>query len=142
MLYAPDRFQSSIVCSATSVGEFGHVADYAFLYYAEIALYEHLAIIGVNREIFSQRNLAIVAVRHELSFSHQVNGGDSLDVTSDVFGVSRTSFLGRMEMTLSSSQARAVAINSQWVWIDSKSGKPRRHPVEFRPKSIPKGNGS
>jgi acyl-CoA thioester hydrolase len=130
----------------------GHVNNAVYLHYLEQAAVEHADALGFTIERLRELGGLFIARRHEIDYLRPATAGDTLEVVTWVTAmrgaravreytiqpwqpVGRDAGLpaGRIVPAgFALADQPVVRARTEWAWIDSATGRPRRMPAELQ----------
>ena len=125
----PRIFRQEIVVTEDAIDEFGHVNNQRYIAWMQEVATAHSAANGWPMERYLQTGAAWVVRSHFIEYLRPAFAGDALEI--DTWAAS----LALREVTrkylfrrVGQSLARA---ETKWVYVDIKSGRPKRIPEEL-----------
>jgi acyl-CoA thioester hydrolase len=125
----PDRFYiRSFTIPSDAIDENGHVNNVAYVQWMQDIAVEHYAFIG---GIAAQGNDATWVIReHRIEYLLPAFAGEEIQIKTWVENVRRVRSLRKYEFVRKSDRKVLVRGETDWVFIDAKTGAPRLIPEE------------
>lgn len=127
------KFKSQLRVRNYEIDWQGVVHNANYLLYFESGRVEYLSRIGVKVDVNSiQHESKVVVVRNEIDYRSPARFGDLLDVHTRVSFIRDTSFAFEGIIEHAESKKLISENVSFHVWLDDRTGEPKRVPDEFR----------
>ena len=124
---SPDRvYTHTFIVSAESIDENGHVNNVAYVQWMQEIAVEHYASIG---GIEAQGSEATWVVReHRIEYLLPAFAGEEIEIRTWVENIRRVRSLRKYEFMRRSDGKTLVRGETDWVFVDTKTGAPRAIP--------------
>jgi acyl-CoA thioester hydrolase len=122
------QYELSIVVPSEDIDEMEHVNNVAYLRYAELIARAHAESVGLGFDGSRELGGLWVARRHSITYHRPAFVGETLAVRTrirDAKGVRAT-----REVMIFRGDELLVDVETEWVWVDSETQRPKRMPPE------------
>lgn len=128
MLEAPRIYTRSFIIPSSAIDENGHVNNVAYVQWMQDIAVEHYASIG---GITAQGQDATWVVReHKIEYFLPAFAGEEIEIKTWVENIRRVRSLRKYEFVRKSDGRVLVRGETDWVFVDIKTGTPRAIPEE------------
>jgi acyl-CoA thioester hydrolase len=118
----------------------GHVNNAVYQNYLEQAAIEHSEHLGLTLDIYRELGGVFVMRRVEIDYLRPSVAGDTLEVTTWIKEIRGTRALRRYEIRKHQQEDLLVTAEALWVWVETKTMRPRPIPNimldKFSPANI------
>lgn len=132
----PPSFEVELQARSYELDRFDHVNHAVFLNWLEHARFEAFARAGISLDGLTDRGLAIVVVRVEIDYEHEVRLADRIVVRTRAIGARKTSMTLSQEIVVAPEGNGAgdgpVAARARVVIVWLREGRPVRIPPDVR----------
>jgi acyl-CoA thioester hydrolase len=118
---------------------FGHLNNAVCVKYLQEAAIQASAEAGYGLRWYEKRGTGWVMRRLEIRYHLQVLYGDEVQVTTWLSQCGRVDCFREYDVTRSGDGARVARARAEWVYVDTKTGRPVRLPPEFTDAFSPAG---
>lgn len=108
-----------------------HVNNAMYLAYAEDCGVKIAAAFGTPMEHIFDTGFAIVARSHRIEYREPAQLDDELTISTWLFDPKRASVTRHYNIARTADKGILARVQTNWVWVDSKTGRPIRIPEEF-----------
>jgi acyl-CoA thioester hydrolase len=106
----------------------GHVNNAVYQNYLEQAAIEHSEHLGITFDVYREMGGVFVMRRVEIDYLRPAIAGDTLEVTTWLEEMRGTRATRRYEIRKQNQDDLLVTAEALWVWVDSKTMRPRPIP--------------
>jgi acyl-CoA thioester hydrolase len=106
----------------------GHVNNAVYQNYLEQAAIEHSEHLGITFDVYREMGGVFVMRRVEIDYFRPAIAGDTLEVTTWLEEMRGTRATRRYEIRKQNQDDLLVTAEALWVWVDSKTMRPRPIP--------------
>lgn len=137
----PDAFFYALTAERDDIDALGHVNNAVYVKWMERAAFAHSVSVGYDAGAYETLGATFVVRRHEIDYLAPAFAGDRIVDATWPCEMERFTALRRHQIVrLSDGQTLARAVTT-WIYLDTKSGRPKRIPPEmvaaFRPRLGP-----
>jgi len=125
----PRIFRQEIVVTEDAIDEFGHVNNQRYIAWMQEVATAHSAANGWPMERYLQTGAAWVVRSHFIEYLRPAFAGDALDIDTWAASLALREVI-RKYLFRRADQLVARA-ETRWVYVDIKSGRPKRIPQEL-----------
>ena len=125
----PRIFRQEIVVTEDAIDEFGHVNNQRYIAWMQEVATAHSAANGWPMERYLQTGAAWVVRSHFIEYLRPAFAGDALDIDTWAASLALREVI-RKYLFRRADQLVARA-ETKWVYVDIKSGRPKRIPQEL-----------
>ena len=113
------------------IDDLGHVNNAVYLRWIEEVARAHAERVGMG--VNAMRALGVVPVvrRHTITYTGAALPGDTLEVSTRITAAKGIRATRHNEVCRAGDGALLVACETEWVWINPESGRPRLPPPEL-----------
>lgn len=135
----PSEFTYRFRIRYDELDSFGHLNNAVCLKYMQEAAIQASTEAGYGFRWYEERGTGWVMRRLEIRYHLQVLYGDELQVTTWLSYCGRVDCFREYDVRRSGDGARVARARAQWVYVDTKTGRPARLPEEFTGDFSPTG---
>jgi acyl-CoA thioester hydrolase len=130
---APDPWRHALVFDVRQyeVDLFGHVNNAVYLNWAEHVAADHVERLGFGRSWVAARGAGWIVREHRIRYLRPVVLGDRVTVTTLPQSLAGVRGTRRTEVHRQSDGALVTEVETEWVWVRLKDGRPARVPDEL-----------
>jgi acyl-CoA thioester hydrolase len=137
----PDAFFYPLTAERDDIDALGHVNNAVYVKWMERAAFAHSVAVGYDAAAYERLGTTFVVRRHEIDYLAPAFAGDRIvDVTWPCEMERFTALRRHQIVRLADGLTLARAVTT-WIYLDTRSGRPRRIPPEmvaaFRPRIGP-----
>jgi len=133
-----DPFLYPLVADAGDIDAQGHVNNAVYIKWMDLAAFAHSAAVGYGWEAYQQLGATFVVRRHEVDYLASAFAGDRIVVATWPCEMERFTALRRHQIIRVADGTTLVRALTTWVYLDAKTGRPRRMPPEMIAKFEPR----
>lgn len=122
------QYRVTVDVKPEDIDELDHVNNAVYLQYVELAARAHAASVGLDFEGMIARGGVFVVRRHTITYFRPARRGDHLEIATRI-GEMRGARAMRHVWILRDDDVLAEA-ETEWVWIDPHSRRPKAMPPE------------
>ena len=124
-------FEFSVRVRTYETDALGHVNNAVYLHYPEQAATEHSEALGWDATRYAEIGRQFVIRQHEIVYLGSAAAGDRLTVTTWSEEMSGARAWRSYIIQNQETGQRLVAVRTLWVWLDTKTGRPRPLPRDL-----------
>ncbi|HLO84453.1 MAG TPA: thioesterase family protein [Nostocaceae cyanobacterium] len=136
-----EKFKTLMRVRHYEMDALGHVNNAVYQNYLEQAAIEHSEHLGLTFDIYRELGGVFVMRRVEIDYLRPAVAGDTLEVTTWLKEIRGTRALRRYEIRKHQQEDVLVTAEALWVWVETKTMRPRPIPNlmldKFSPAHIP-----
>ena len=121
-------FEHTITVVPEDLDELEHVNNAVYLTYVEACGRAHSEREGLTLAVFRAHGAVPIIRRHEISYHRPAKLGDTLRVSTCITQLGGPRGLRHNEVRLEAGGELLVEVLTEWVWIEPRSGRPKRVP--------------
>ena len=125
----PRIFRQELIVTEDAIDEFGHVNNQRYIAWMQEVATAHSAANGWPMERYLQTGAAWVVRSHFIEYLRPAFAGDALDIDTWAASLALREVI-RKYLFRRAGQLLAQA-ETKWVYVDIKSGRPKRIPEEL-----------
>lgn len=123
-----EKFQTLLRVRHYEMDALGHVNNAVYQNYLEQAAIEHSESLGFNFEVYQELGGVFVMRRVEIDYLRPAVASDTLEITTWLEEIRGTRARRRYEIRKQNQNNLLVTAEALWVWVDTKSMRPRPIP--------------
>lgn len=123
-----EKFQTLLRVRHYEMDALGHVNNAVYQNYLEQASIEHSESLGFNFEVYQELGGVFVMRRVEIDYLRPAVASDTLEITTWLEEIRGTRARRRYEIRKQNQNNLLVTAEALWVWVDTKSMRPRPIP--------------
>lgn len=123
-----EKFQTLLRVRHYEMDALGHVNNAVYQNYLEQAAIEHSESLGFNFELYQQLGGVFVMRRVEIDYLRPAVASDTLEITTWLEEIRGTRARRRYEIRKQNKDDLLVTAEALWVWVDTKTMRPRPIP--------------
>lgn len=123
-----EKFQTLLRVRHYEMDALGHVNNAVYQNYLEQAAIEHSESLGFNFELYQELGGVFVMRRVEIDYLRPAVASDTLEITTWLEEIRGTRARRRYEIRKQNKDALLVTAEALWVWVDTKTMRPRPIP--------------
>ncbi len=127
-----DLFTQTLVIPAEAIDELGHVSNVTYIAWMQEVAIEHSAARGWPMERYLQTGFAWVVRSHFITYFRPAFEGETITLQTWVEGTKSLSTLRKYRVLRSSDQAVLAEAETNWVFVELRSGRPCKIPDDLR----------
>ena len=135
---ASDIFRHEIQVTPDMVDRNGHVNNVAYVQWMQDAAVAHARTSGCT-QVTRTLGATWVVRTHQIEYLRPVFAGDSVTVLTWVANFRKVRSLRKYKLVRAADQAVVAEAETDWVFVDASSGRPRPIPEEVR-RTLPVAN--
>lgn len=128
-LMDPLAYSQQLLVEEVDIDDLGHVNNAVFLQWVEACCRAHAERQGMPTEKMLELGALPVVRRHLATYRHPGNLGDRLEVSTRIVRFRGPLASRHNEVHRLSDGKLLVDVETDWVWIDPVSGKPKAPPA-------------
>jgi acyl-CoA thioester hydrolase len=128
----PRRFTMRWPVRTYEVDENGHVNNAVYVQWAEYLSAQHAEACGWGREWSIEQGGAWLVRRHEVVYHVPARRDDELELTVEVLRLGGVRGVRHTEVRRATDAALLAEVQSEWVWVRLRDGRPGRVPPEIQ----------
>jgi acyl-CoA thioester hydrolase len=128
----PRRFTMRWPVRTYEVDENGHVNNAVYVQWAEYLSARHAEACGWGREWSIAQGGAWLVRRHEVIYHLPARRDDEIELTVEVLRLGGVRGVRRTEVRRATDAALLAEVQSEWVWVRLRDGRPTRVPAKLR----------
>ncbi len=128
-------YKHDIAVTADMVDGNGHVNNVAYIQWMQDAAVRHAEVSGCTQASLSL-GATWVARTHQVEYLRPAFAGDAITVLTWVANFRRVRSLRKYKIIRGGDEAVVAQAETDWVFVDAKSGRPRKIPDEIK-KTLP-----
>ncbi|CAN5904157.1 thioesterase family protein [soil metagenome] len=121
-------FEHTITVAPEDLDELEHVNNAVYLSYVEACGRGHSEREGLTLDVFRAHGAVPIIRRHEITYYRPAKLGDTLSVSTHITQLGGPRGLRHNEVRLHPSGDLVAEVDTEWVWIEPRSGRPKRVP--------------
>ncbi|OKH55246.1 4-hydroxybenzoyl-CoA thioesterase [Calothrix sp. HK-06] len=123
-----EKFQTLLRVRHYEMDALGHVNNAVYQNYLEQAAIEHSESLGFNFELYQELGGVFVMRRVEIDYLRPAVASDTLEITTWLEEIRGTRARRRYEIRKQNQNDLFVTAEALWVWVDTKTMRPRPIP--------------
>lgn len=123
-----EKFQTLLRVRHYEMDALGHVNNAVYQNYLEQAAIEHSESLGFNFELYQELGGVFVMRRVEIDYLRPAVASDTLEITTWLEEIRGTRARRRYQIRKQHNDDLLVTAEALWVWVDTKSMRPRPIP--------------
>ncbi|BDA67039.1 thioesterase [Calothrix sp. PCC 7716] len=123
-----EKFQTLLRVRHYEMDALGHVNNAVYQNYLEQAAIEHSESLGFNFELYQELGGVFVMRRVEIDYLRPAVASDTLEITTWLEEIRGTRARRRYEIRKKNKDDLLVTAEALWVWVDTKTMRPRPIP--------------
>ena len=123
-----EKFQTLLRVRHYEMDALGHVNNAVYQNYLEQAAIEHSESLGFNFELYQELGGVFVMRRVEIDYLRPAVASDTLEITTWLEEIRGTRARRRYEIRKQHKDDLLVTAEALWVWVDTKTMRPRPIP--------------
>lgn len=123
-----EKFQTLLRVRHYEMDALGHVNNAVYQNYLEQAAIEHSESLGFNFELYQELGGVFVMRRVEIDYLRPAVASDTLEITTWLEEIRGTRARRRYEIRKQNKDDLLVTAEALWVWVDTKTMRPRPIP--------------
>ena len=131
-LPAPHLFTRTFVIPGDAIDELGHVSNLKYIAWMQEIAIEHSAARGWPVERYLQGGAVWVVRSHFITFKRPAFEAETITLQTWVAEIKQRSSLRKYLVLRTNGQSVLVEAETNWVYVDRKSGRPMRIPEDLR----------
>ena len=124
-------FKHDITVTADMVDGNGHVNNVAYVQWMQDAAVHHAQVSGCTPAALSLGATWVVRTHH-IEYLRPAFAGDAITVLTWVANFRRVGSLRKYKMIRAADEAVVAQAETDWVFVDAKSGRPRKIPDDIK----------
>lgn len=125
-------FEHTIVVGDEDIDELGHASNIAYVKWVQDVAVLHSTAVGFDVDAYRRMGAIFVIKRHEVDYLRSAMKGDRLRLRTFIATVNAASCRRSTEIVRESDEITLAKAETQWVFIDIVTGRPRRIEDEVR----------
>ena len=121
--------RQQIIVSDVDIDELGHVNNAVYLKWVDDCCRDHVARLGMPIRSMLELGVVPVVRRHVATYRLAANIGDRLEISTRVVRVRGPLATRHNEVRRIGDNALLVEVETDWVWMDPESGRPKAPPA-------------
>ena len=126
-----DPFLWHVTAEASVIDDQDHVNHAAYVKWMGKAAFAHSAALGYDWPAYQKLGASFVVRRHEVDYLAPAFAGDRIVVATWPCAMQRFTAFRRYQMVRQSDGQTLVRARTKWVYLDLRTGRPRRMPDEL-----------
>ncbi len=131
-------FLFPLTAEASDIDPQNHVNNAAYIRWMDRAAFAHSSAVGYDWEAYQRLGASFVVRRHEVDYLASAFAGDRIVIATWPCEMERFTALRRHQIIRLSDGVTLVRALTTWVYLDIKTGRPRRMPEEMIAKFEPR----
>jgi acyl-CoA thioester hydrolase len=131
-LPAPHLFTRTFAIPGDAIDELGHVSNLKYIAWMQEIAIEHSAARGWPVERYLQGGAVWVVRSHFITFKRPAFEAETITLQTWVAEIKQRSSLRKYLVLRTNDQSVLVEAETNWVYVDRKSGRPMRIPEDLR----------
>ncbi|MBB6099860.1 acyl-CoA thioester hydrolase [Deinobacterium chartae] len=124
------RYQQPITVTRADIDDLGHVNNAVYLRYVEDVARAHADAVSMSLEVLRTLGAVPVVRRHIITYHRPALEGEQLTVSTRLISASGVRATRHNEVRRTSDNALLAEADTEWVWVNPASGRPRPVPLE------------
>jgi acyl-CoA thioester hydrolase len=129
-----DKFEAFLRVRHYEMDALGHVNNAVYQNYLEQAAIEHSESLGLAFDVYQELGGVFVMRRVEIDYLRPAVASDTLQITTWLEEIRGTRARRRYEIRKQNQDDLLVTAEALWVWVDTKSMRPRPIPDKLLDK--------
>jgi acyl-CoA thioester hydrolase len=125
-------FRRTRVVVASDCDELGHVNNVRWLAFVGELAGAHASLGGADNDSLREQGAIWIVRRHEIDYHRSALPGEELVEETWVESVTGARSVRNSKFTLARDGALLVSAVTTWAYVDAKTQRPRRIPIELR----------
>ena len=122
------RHRHTVNVARADIDELGHVNNAVYLRYVEDVARAHSASVGLTLACYRELEALPVVRRHLITYRAPARSGDQLEVSMAITSLGGIRATRHNEVRCVRRDALLVEVDTEWVWLDPQTFRPRRIP--------------
>ena len=127
----PLAHTEELTVADVDIDELGHVNNAVYLRWVDDCCRAHVERLGMPLSLMRELGVLPVVRRHLATYRSSARAGDRLSVSTKVVRVRGALATRHNEVRLLDTHELLVEVDTDWVWIDIGSGKPKAPPARI-----------
>ena len=123
-------FTTRRVARAEEIDELGHVSNVEILRWIQDVAWAHSIAVGWDVDRYRSVGAVFVVRRHELDYLRPIVAGDEIEVSTWIESWTGAASIRATRLRRTGDDVAVVTARTQWVFVSTKSGRPRRIPQD------------
>ncbi len=124
-------FQLRLTVQTAELDELGHVNNVVYLRWIEDVARAHAEAVGAGFAALAELGVVPVVRKHAIHYHRPAMLGDEVEIGTVISGAQGLRALRHNRIVRRQDGALLVDGDTEWVWVDPDSGRPRRPPAEL-----------
>ena len=122
----PKIFSCRFTIPTDAIDDNGHVNNIAYVQWMQDVAIKHSDAQGCTRELYAGLDASWVVRSHLIEYLKPAFVGEEIEIQTWVCNMKRTHSLRRYRFLRCADQTLLVRAETDWVYVDNKSGKPKK----------------
>ncbi len=122
----PNVFSWRLIIPADANDDNGHVNNIAYVQWMQDVAIKHSDAQGCTKDLYAELGTSWVVRSHLIEYLKPAFAGDEIEIQTWVCNMKRTRSLRRYRFLRCADQTLLVRAETDWVYVDTRSGKPRK----------------
>jgi acyl-CoA thioester hydrolase len=127
----PEIFEYHLTVGNGDIDELGHANNVAYVAWMQSAAIAHTTAQGWPGERYRERGFGWVARSHRIDYLKPAFARDELVIETWIASLGKATSMRRYRILRRSDQQLLATAETNWAFVDYKSGKPIRIPAEI-----------
>jgi acyl-CoA thioester hydrolase len=124
------EFRLTFEVSASDIDPLGHVNNISYVRWIQDIAVAHSASVGLDFAVYARLGAIFVVRRHEIDYLRPVLLGDCIEARTWIETMMAAKCVRITELRRGSDPSPAATANTVWGYVDLKTGRPTRIPVD------------
>lgn len=125
-------FKEKIKVKAGDIDENGHVNNVVYVQWMQDIATSHSDVVGFNKEKYQELKSSWFIKSHFVEYHSPAFEGDEIEVVTWVSNIKKITSLRKYKFINMSNNKILATAETNWVYVDSESGRPKRIDEEAR----------
>ncbi|WP_424952167.1 acyl-CoA thioesterase [Deinococcus sp.] len=121
-------FALQLTVQSAELDELGHVNNVIYLGWIEQVARTHAEAVGAGFAVMEAQGVVAVVRKHSLHYHRPALLGDEIDIQTSIIEGGGLKAIRHNRIANAVSGELLVEGQTEWVWIDPRSGRPKRPP--------------
>ena len=127
-----DLFAKTLIIPAAAIDDLGHVSNVTYIAWMQEVAIQHSAARGWPVGRYLQIGYGWVVRSHFITYLHPAFEGETIELQTWVAEIKALSSLRKYRVLRPNDQTLLAEAETNWVFVDLKTGRPCRIPDELR----------
>ncbi len=124
-------FALQLTVQSAELDELGHVNNVVYLGWTEQVARAHADAVGAGFTAMAALGVVAVVRKHSLHYHHSARLGDEIDIQTSITEGGGLKAIRHNRIVNASTGELLVDGQTEWVWVNPATGRPRRPPQEL-----------